>query len=177
MKKTLTTPLQNTTCTDHLGNKFDSGKEMCDHWNISYPTYTHRIQLNWSQEKALTTPPTPTSTQITDPFGNRFSSINKLCKKYFVNSNLYLQSIKKYHYSQIEALKLIPNIKTTKHWTFDTKLQVVKHIEKQYFLCIFDNHEIIMHYDKIIEYCTEQLQLQYQQGGQKWLHQHLAQTI
>ena len=40
---------------DHLGNKFNSIRSMCNHWNIYESLYRHRIkQLGWSQEEALT---------------------------------------------------------------------------------------------------------------------------
>lgn len=43
--------------TDHLGNEFESIKEMCEFHHIPSKIYDHRVnRLHWSMEKALTTP-------------------------------------------------------------------------------------------------------------------------
>lgn len=43
-------------CVDHLGNIFNTEKEMCAAWNISWYTYRSRIIAGWVKEDALTTP-------------------------------------------------------------------------------------------------------------------------
>ena len=44
-------------CKDHLGNKFNSIKSMCDKWGIPNDTYNFRIKNGWSIEDALTKKP------------------------------------------------------------------------------------------------------------------------
>jgi hypothetical protein len=40
---------------DHLGNKFHTKKDMCEHWGVTLSSYYNRIDSGWSVEKALTT--------------------------------------------------------------------------------------------------------------------------
>lgn len=43
--------------TDHLGNEFESIKDMCEFHHIPSKIYDNRVnRLHWSMEKALTTP-------------------------------------------------------------------------------------------------------------------------
>lgn len=43
--------------TDHLGNEYITRKSMCEHYGISESAYYQRVHfLDWSKEKALTTP-------------------------------------------------------------------------------------------------------------------------
>lgn len=49
---------KNTVPIDHLGNRYKSLKEMCEHYNISISIFRHRtITQKKSLEEALTTPP------------------------------------------------------------------------------------------------------------------------
>lgn len=45
-------------CMDHLGNKFESVKAMCNYWGIDSCNYLTRIRRGWTLDKALTTPVT-----------------------------------------------------------------------------------------------------------------------
>lgn len=40
---------------DHIGNRFNSIKELCAFWQISYTTYAFRLKSGWSLKKTLTT--------------------------------------------------------------------------------------------------------------------------
>ena len=40
-------------CYDHLGNGFDSQREMCEHWNVEARIYRARLRYGWSKEEAL----------------------------------------------------------------------------------------------------------------------------
>ena len=40
--------------TDHLGNKYNSTTEMCEHYGIDRMAYTNRLRRGWSQKEALT---------------------------------------------------------------------------------------------------------------------------
>lgn len=41
---------------DHLGNRYDTLEEMCNHYNIRVQTYINRRNRGWSLEGALTRP-------------------------------------------------------------------------------------------------------------------------
>ena len=68
------------SCTDHLGNEFETKMDMCKHWNINRTTYNARIKKGWLQEKALTTPTDIMSIECEDHLGNIFQSTTKMCK-------------------------------------------------------------------------------------------------
>lgn len=55
-EKTLTTPIRDYSCKDHLGNVYSSMSEMCRHYGIKLATYSRRIKDGYSQEDALTIP-------------------------------------------------------------------------------------------------------------------------
>ena len=43
--------------TDHLGNKFNTIKEMCEYWGVPYITFNKRMRkFKWTLDRALTTP-------------------------------------------------------------------------------------------------------------------------
>ncbi len=44
-------------CTDHLGNKFKTAKDMCVFYGIPESTYMSRKRQGWDLERILTTPP------------------------------------------------------------------------------------------------------------------------
>ena len=46
--------MQNYQYTDHLGNKFNSIKDMCKYWNVNVKTYTTRYKKGWSLKESLT---------------------------------------------------------------------------------------------------------------------------
>ena len=61
LKKALTTPVQSVTkaktCTDHLGQEFNSLNEMCAHWDISVATFLRRSsRTDWTLQRVLTSP-------------------------------------------------------------------------------------------------------------------------
>ena len=45
-----------TVCSDHLGNVFNTQKEMCAHWGISWAAYKARLQSGMTLQRALTAP-------------------------------------------------------------------------------------------------------------------------
>ena len=49
--------MNNTPCKDHLGNKYESKKEMCEEWGIPFRTYMKRKKWGWNDKFALETPP------------------------------------------------------------------------------------------------------------------------
>ena len=86
-------------CTDHLGNKYASIKEMCRCHNIPYSTFISRIQHNWSLKDALTIPYDKTyphkTKPIDDGFGNQFDTVNEMCAYHQVKPVTYRKRIRK----------------------------------------------------------------------------------
>ena len=66
-------------CVDHLGNKFDSEKEMCQYWNIKPQTFRERQKRSWSLEKSLCEKNNNLKS-CTDHLGNKFDSITDMCQ-------------------------------------------------------------------------------------------------
>lgn len=77
---------------DHLGNRFNSKKEMCDHYGISKNTYYSRRKSGWSLEKTLTTPKKDHT--VTDHLGHEYSSIKELCLTYNITRTAYAARIR-----------------------------------------------------------------------------------
>ena len=44
------------SCTDHLGNEFESIREMADFYSVPYNTLYNRLKRKWSLKRALITP-------------------------------------------------------------------------------------------------------------------------
>lgn len=86
IKEALTTPTRATNkgkrkvSVDHLGNTFNSQKEMCEHYGISDGMFEKRIERGWPLEKALTTPSYGTSWKsVKDKDGNEYRNIHEAC--------------------------------------------------------------------------------------------------
>lgn len=165
-KAALTTPPTNQY-QDHLGKKFHSIQEMCDYWKITTYAYTKRTQQNWSLEKTLTTN-TDRKNQpksCTDPYGNEFQSKSKLYQAYGLSWGRIHQRIKSQK-STIEILGIIPLLNQhIKNYTFNNHLTIKQPFNHttdnrytpKYFICIIDNHEVMMTYKAIIQYCKQHL--------------------
>jgi hypothetical protein len=55
LKEILTTPVHYNPCKDHLGQVFDTKKQMLKYWGIDYNTYYRKHKLmGWSLEDTLT---------------------------------------------------------------------------------------------------------------------------
>lgn len=81
-------------CTDHLGNKFDSKKEMCKHWDINYTTFLRKEKQGLPLKECLTL-----STTTYDHLGNRFNSEKDMCKYWNI-------PYKAFRYKKIQELPL-----------------------------------------------------------------------
>lgn len=82
----------NRQCEDHLGNKFNSKVEMCEHYNIPRQVFFGRIGLGWSLKDALLTPidnQPKNSKTITDHLGNTFKSVSDLCEHWKIRRSTY----------------------------------------------------------------------------------------
>lgn len=77
---------------DHLGNKFESIRKMCEYHNIGHGTYRHRLKKGLTVEQALTMTTKEVSfneTKYTDHLGNTFSNIKDMCKYHNINYQTY----------------------------------------------------------------------------------------
>lgn len=92
--------------TDHLGNKFNTRKEMLKHWGISPTSYQDRLNRGWSMEKSLTTPikKKRIPQEYTDFKGNVFPTATSMAKEYGV--------------SLVTLLKLLDKGKTPEEATY-----------------------------------------------------------
>lgn len=94
LEKSLVTPINNYKhlycIKDHLGNKFNTIKEMCNYWGISQNLYTDRVSRGWSLEKSLTYP-IKNKIQVIDHLGNSFNSIKEMCDCWGLKYYLYFQ--------------------------------------------------------------------------------------
>lgn len=76
------------TTVDHLGNHYDSLKEMCQHYNINPSVFNKRLNRKWTIEKALITPTNKKNGKpkiVTDHKGNHYNSIKDMAKSYNIN--------------------------------------------------------------------------------------------
>ena len=79
LRDTLETPVGkqgSKKCKDHMGNEFDSVKDMCNHYGVAYKTYSCRRYWGMSLKDALTLK------TCEDHLGNVFSSIYDMCEHY-----------------------------------------------------------------------------------------------
>lgn len=121
--------------------------------------------------KTLTTP-VNTGTAITDHLGNTFASIPAFAKAYNIPVRQAYDRIAN-HFSVIETLDYIPLINhLIKNYKFDDKLIIIEKLANEkkqnrnkdpYYKCLFNNHEVILTRDFIIQYCTKELRKQHAQ--------------
>lgn len=84
-----------TTCYDHLGNKFPTKRKMVEAWGIPIHKYYKRIKLGWSLEEALTGKRTKpreyigNSKECKDHLGNSFKSIRDMCRFWNTTESAY----------------------------------------------------------------------------------------
>jgi len=86
----------NIKCKDHLGNEYDSKKEMCEHYNIDISTFYFRIKKRYSLENALMMKPRKSTTDIKckDHLGNEYDSQKEMCEHYNINTRVFYSGIK-----------------------------------------------------------------------------------
>lgn len=76
-------------CEDHLGNKYETLKDMCATYGISTSMYRSRINRGMSVRDALTKEKADRSIKSVDYKGNEFSSLKKMCESYKVSVGTY----------------------------------------------------------------------------------------
>ena len=81
-------------CEDHLGNKYETLKEMCETYGVSTSMYRSRINKGMSVEEALTKERIDRSMKTVDYVGNGFNSIRKMHKSYDIPVCTYEYRIK-----------------------------------------------------------------------------------
>lgn len=83
--------------TDHLGNKFNTRKDMLKHWGISPTSYQDRLNRGWSMEESLTTPikKKRISQEYTDFKGNVFPTATSMAEEYGVSLVTLLKLLNK----------------------------------------------------------------------------------
>jgi hypothetical protein len=142
--------------TDHLGNKFPSISAMCKYWNISDNSYKKRMHQGWTMKDALTKT-VYTNVPIIDLYGNEFSNIKSICAYYNLSIPTYKARLRN-NYSQIECLGIIPCINSVSYnLKIIPNLTIIKNIVNDYYLCNYQNHEVALLKDDIIEFATEYL--------------------
>lgn len=165
-EKALTTPsrISKKPVTDHLNNSYKNTQAMCDHYGIDVATYNGRINAGWSMEAALTEERKRRT--IIDPYTKQPLNTEQAAKKYNIKSISLIHRLNN-GYSILEALNIIPLLnRNIKNWKLNDHITIVKEINvnghntndpKQFFLCIKDNHEVILTRKYIIQYCEENL--------------------
>ena len=93
---------------DHLGNEFNTQKEMCKYYGVSTTTFRERIKKGWSLKEALTRSTNkgennPNRKELYDHHGNKYYSQESMCAHYGISQSLFLGRIKR-GYSLEEAL-------------------------------------------------------------------------
>ena len=109
---------------------------------------THILQNRY---ECTYVPPTPCAC----PFGIQFPNRNEMLKHYHIDEKVY-KVRKKNHWSEYEALNIIPRIgKYTKNMVVDETFTISEHIENNYFLCLISNKVIVMPHDEIVQILFE----------------------
>jgi hypothetical protein len=70
---------------DHLGNEFNSVKEMCMHYKVPVKTFRQRVRRNLSLEESLL----GEAPKVIDHLGNRFNSAVDMCKYHNIDYSTY----------------------------------------------------------------------------------------
>lgn len=102
-----------TSVKDHKGTIFNGLNEMLTHYGIPYGVYRQRRKkLNWTLEKALTTPIRKKQNTFTDHKGNTYASLKNMAKAYAIDLGLLTTRLQ--HHWPIEKALTTPARKITK---------------------------------------------------------------
>ena len=82
--------LKKSRVRDHLGNLFNSEKELCEHYNISYSFFRSRKRKGFTNTEILTS---SMSGFIVDHLGNKYNNVRELCKQYGISIWAYYYRI------------------------------------------------------------------------------------
>ena len=154
---------------DPNGKTFRNQKEMCEYWNVSYDAYLFRKRKGYDLATCLDDSKFITKQSSTDPFGNKFNSIIDMYNYWNVKQSTFTYR-RNAEYSMLESLNIIEPLSfKINNWKFNDNLIVINTAENttnniqkpSYFICLFNNHETILHRNFIVKYCTKKLQEQY----------------
>lgn len=115
LEESLTTPLYHHTrpdhvCTDHLGNKYQSLRDMCDYYKMSVSCYQRRRQAGMSLEECLTTPlRNSNSKALVKKYTGENMSLAELARQYNIDPTTLRNRIVKFNYTVDEAIKMGSN--------------------------------------------------------------------
>ena len=88
---------------DHLGNRFSSLNEMCEHYGICAATFYKWKRKGLSVEEIFTK---KIKMPVKDHLGNEYETLKKMCKAYGINQATYTRRVKKLGWSTKQALTL-----------------------------------------------------------------------
>lgn len=80
---------------DHLGNEFETLKDMCLYYGISKDTYRYRLKIGMDKEEALTKPLNYSVSKVSDHLGNIFNSKREMCRYWNITYDVFKYRIKK----------------------------------------------------------------------------------
>lgn len=105
--------MNKTPYIDHLGNEFNTKKEMYEYWGISRCTFNSRIRRGWNLKDTLTVK--VRAVFCYDHLGNRFNCIDDMCNYWGISSGTFRDRIA-HKWNLKDALTTKPNYTpTSKH--------------------------------------------------------------
>lgn len=139
----------NQTVTDPFGNTYESIKDMCSAYEISYSTYSGRRKQGYSMADALTKQDNNIYHKCRDHLGNNFNSILEMCKYWNIDYKTY--------YARLANHNLRYTLATIAPMTrIDEHLLVQGLLEEPFYKIVFDeqltiwfDYEIMNYYRKI----------------------------
>lgn len=96
-KKPKNSKFKSKKCKDFKGNEFNSIKDMCNYYGISYDLYRNRIWRGWSQQDALSLVVYNRNScnyKYEDHLGNKFPTIKAMCEHWGIKFHTYYGRIK-----------------------------------------------------------------------------------
>ncbi len=110
IKKAIETPATGMrpaqACFDHLGNRYESIRQLCDTYDILPSTYHDRLKSGMSLEEVLTkSEKKKKRSGVTDHQGNYFKSVNKMCAYWGITKSVFSHRMKSGDFTLKEALE------------------------------------------------------------------------
>lgn len=132
-------------CTDHTGRGFPSKNAMCRAWGVTRYCYESRLDLGWTQEKALTEPMTVNAKACRDHMGREFPASTYMA--------LYL-GFPKYAFQgrSKEFGRLIPGY-AAKYWRGRQcgRYHIKECVSFPWFLAKYGTHDVMLHFEDILD--------------------------
>lgn len=132
-------------CTDHAGTHYPSKNAMCRAWGLTRYCYESRLDLGWSQERALTEPMTVNAKPCRDHAGREFPASTYMA--------LYM-GFPKYAFQGRDGdiSRLIPAY-AAKYWAGRAcgRYAVKTCISFPWFLVRDAGRTVVIHFDRLLE--------------------------